>query len=42
MIGQEFGSTLPNVKTLSLEMYYTFTKSEFYKKIIDDFNKKQI
>lgn len=40
MTGQEYGSTLPSVKKSSLEVYYAFTKTEFYKKIRDDFNKK--
>lgn len=39
-IGQEYNDTLPSVKNLTLEMYNTFTTSNFYKKIKDDFSKR--
>ena len=36
-IGQEY--TIPNIKTESVKIYYIFTKSEFYNKLRNDFNK---
>lgn len=39
-IGQEYGNTIPSVKKYSIEIYESFTSMEFYKKISNDFNKK--
>lgn len=39
-VGQEFGNTIPNVKSYSLELYDTFKQTEFYKKISSDINFK--
>lgn len=37
---QEFHNALPNVKTEGLILYNQFLTSEFYKKVKDDYNKK--
>jgi hypothetical protein len=38
-IGQEYGNTIPNVKIKSYELYESFKRTEFYKKISEDFKK---
>lgn len=40
-VGQEYGKQFPNVKNKSINIYNQFTKSDFYKKVRDDFNKKK-
>ncbi len=39
-IGQEYGNTLPSVKKYTRNVYESFTHTDFYKKIKNDFNKK--
>lgn len=39
-LGQEFGTVLPNVKNEGLIFYNQILKSDFYKKLKDDYNKK--
>lgn len=38
-IGQEYGNNIPNVKEYTIKTYNDFTKTEFYKKIKEDFKK---
>ena len=39
-IGQEYGNTIPKVKDYTLELYERFTRTEFYKQVSRDINKK--
>lgn len=39
-IGQEYGTTIPNIKMRTYEMFDQFSKSELYKKIHEDFKGK--
>lgn len=39
-IGQEYGNTIPKVKDYTLELYDRFTRTEFYKQVSRDINKK--
>lgn len=40
-VGQQYGTALPNLKKKSEEIYENFKKSDFYKKVNDDINKKK-
>jgi hypothetical protein len=37
-LGQEFGSVLPNVKNEGIILYNQILRSEFYKKLRNDFD----
>ena len=39
-IGQEYGSTIPNVKVYTNNLYEQLKKTEFYKQVSSDMNKK--
>ena len=39
-IGQEYNEVLPNVKIEGLNMFHKIITSDFYKRIKNDFNKK--
>jgi hypothetical protein len=39
-IGQEYGGTIPSVKTYSINLYDKFKQTEFYKQVSKDINKK--
>ena len=39
-LGQEYGEFLPNVKTEGLHFFNQILKSDFYKRLKEDFNKK--
>jgi hypothetical protein len=40
-LGQEYGAVLPSVKNKSISIYNAFITSDFYKKLKDDFSKKE-
>lgn len=40
-IGQEYGKYIPNVKNKTVEYFTEFKKTEFYKKIREDFKKNE-
>jgi hypothetical protein len=39
-IGQEYGSTIPSVKSYTNNLYDKFKQTEFYKQVSKDINKK--
>jgi hypothetical protein len=39
-IGQEYGNTIPRVKSYTEDLYQRFKQTEFYKQVSRDINKK--
>jgi hypothetical protein len=40
-LGQEYGSVLPNVKNEGLILYNNILKSDFYKRLKDEYKKNE-
>lgn len=39
-VGQEYGSTIPNVKNYVIKSYNDFKTTDFYKRVNEDFKNK--
>jgi hypothetical protein len=40
-IGQEYGTTIPSVKTYTINLYDKFKQTDFYNEVLKDINKKR-